>query len=98
MDIIACALFLVLIASMGGVRSDKLRKQLIGYTRIALPVYVFFFAVDRLYQWYRFGSIFTTYLGTFTQQMRARYPSLPGNFPWTTPWRQGILGPLITPE
>jgi hypothetical protein len=98
MDIVACGLFLLLIAGMEGVRRGELRHRLASFTRIGLPVYVFFFAVDRLYQWYRFGSIFTTYLGTFTQQMRARYPSLPGNFPWTTSWRQGILGPLITPE
>jgi hypothetical protein len=54
--------------------------------------------MDRLYQWYRYGSIFNTYLGVQAQQFRARYRDLPANFPWSTPWRQGILGPLVTPE
>ena len=98
MDIIACGLFLLLIAGMEGVRRGELRQRLASFTRIGLPIYVFFFAMDRLYQWYRYGSIFTTYMGIFAQQMRASDPGLPGNFPWTTSWREGILGPLITPE
>jgi hypothetical protein len=28
----------------------------------------------------------------------ARDPSLPPNYPWTTPFHQGFLGPLIAPE
>jgi hypothetical protein len=98
MDIIACGLFLLLIAGMEGLCRGELRQRLASFTRIGLPVYVFFFAMDRLYQWYRYGSIFTTYVGIFAQQMRASDPRLPGNFPWTTSWWEGILGPLITPE
>jgi hypothetical protein len=98
MDIIACGLFLLLIVGMDGVRGSKLRQQLSSFTRIALPVYAIFFAIDRLYQWYRYGSIFNTYLGVFAQQLKERNDDLPAKFPWTTPWHEGILGPLITPE
>jgi hypothetical protein len=98
MDIIACGLFLLLIVGMEGVRESSLRQRLASFTRVVLPVYVFFFAMDPLYQWYRYGSIFNTYAGIFAQQMREREPDLPAKFPWTTPWHEGILGPLITPE
>jgi hypothetical protein len=97
MDIMACGLFLLLIVVMGGVRGSKLRL-LSNWVRLAPAVYAFFFAMDRLYQWYRYGSIFNTYLGVFVQQLKERNGDLPAKFPWTTPWREGILGPLITPE
>jgi hypothetical protein len=98
MDIIACGLFLLLIVGLEGVPGSKLRQRLSSYMRIALPAYAFFFAIDRLYQWYRYGSIFHTYLGVFAQQLKERNDDLPAKFPWTTPWHEGILGPLITPE
>ena len=98
MDIIACGLFLVLILGLDRGPGRKPHQWLSSCTRIALPVYAFFFAIDRVYQWYRYGSVFNTYLSIFAQQMRERDDSLPARFPWTTPWREGILGPLFTPE
>jgi hypothetical protein len=47
-------------------------QRLFSFARIALPIYAFFFAMDRLYQWYRYGSIFNTYVGIFAQQLRQR--------------------------
>ena len=63
-----------------------------------MPCYAFFFAIDRAYQYYRFGSVFNTYLSIFGEQQKQLDPSLPANFPWSTPWRVGLLGPLITRE
>lgn len=98
LDIVACGLFLLLIVTMEGVRGSALRQRFSSYAVIALPIYGFFFSMDRLYQWYRYGSIYNTYLDVFARQMKERNPDLPANFPWTTPWPKGILGPLITPE
>jgi len=98
MDLVACGVFLLVIVSSEGIRVSTVRQRLFSFVRIALPIYTFFFAMDRLYQWYRYGSIFTTYLGIFAQQLKERDPHLPAEFPWTTPWHEGIRGPLITPE
>lgn len=98
MDVVACGVLLLAIVGFEGMDGGNLRRRLFSFAQTALPIYTFFFAIDRLYQWYRYGSIFNTYAGIFAQQMKERNPGLPMNFPWTTPWHEGIRGPLITPE
>jgi hypothetical protein len=66
--------------------------------KTALPIYVFFFFIDRLYQFYRFGSWTNTYVHYFAVEHRMLDPTLPANYPWTTPFYKGFLGPLISPE
>ena len=36
------------------------------YVKTALPVYAVFLLIDRLYQYYRFGSFFNTYVHYFS--------------------------------
>ena len=59
---------------------------------------MFFLIVDRLYQFYRFGSFTNTYVSLFAKEQRLADPSLPGNFPWSTPFLEGVLVPLFKPE
>jgi hypothetical protein len=54
--------------------------------------------IDRVYQFYRFGSFTNTYVTVFAQEYRQRDPTLPANFPWSTPFHTGILGALFQPE
>ncbi len=70
------------------------------YIATALPVYLFFGLLDRLYQVYRFGfaSIFVTYITIIGRETRMRNPSLPPNYPFETPWHVGFFGALFTPE
>ncbi len=98
MDIAAAALFVVLVLWLKGFRGRDLLARLYGYARVAGPSYAVFLLVDRIYQYYRFGSFFNTYVSLAAEQQRKFNPSLPPNFPWTTPLREGFLGPLITPE
>jgi hypothetical protein len=98
MDIAAAALFVVLVLWLNGFRGRDLMARLYGYARVAGPSYAVFLLVDRIYQYYRFGSFFNTYVSIAAEQQRKFNPSLPPNFPWTTPLREGFLGPLITPE
>jgi hypothetical protein len=98
MDIAAAALFIVLVLWLKGFRGRELLARLYGYARVAGPSYAAFLLVDRIYQYYRFGSFFNTYVSIAAEQQRKLNPSLPANFPWTTPLREGFLGPLITPE
>src|SRR5579872_5706995 len=71
---------------------------MVSYCKVALPVYTFFFLIDRWYQFYRFGMFSGTYLPLFAQEMRAQDPTLPSNFPWSTPFHEGFLGALFKPE
>ena len=54
--------------------------------------------VERLYNFYRFGSLTETYLPIFARESRLQDPTLPANFPWSTPFHEGVLGALFKPE
>ncbi len=98
MDLIAAGVFLLLVVWFEGVRGRALWQRLIAYCKIAAPVYLSFLALDRAYQFYRFGSFTNTYVTIFAREERQIDPSLPANFPWSTPLHVGVLGALFKPE
>jgi hypothetical protein len=98
MDITAAALFVLLVLWMKHIRGRELLARLGCYVRVAVPCYAVFLVLDRTYQYHRFGSFFNTYLTLVAEQQRKLDPGLPPDFPWNTPLRQGVLGPLITAE
>ncbi|HXY16318.1 MAG TPA: hypothetical protein VEI26_17640 [Terriglobales bacterium] len=99
LDLIAGGLF-VLLALLWGqdLRGRRLWDRLLSYTKTAAPIYAVFLLIDRLYQFYRFGSFFNTYISVVAKEYRSLNPALPANYPWETPFHVGFLGPLITPE
>jgi len=98
MDLLAGGAFLFLVLWFERVRGQALWQRFLTYVRTALPVYGVFLLADRLYQYYRFGSFFNTYMQVFAQERQHLDPSLPPNYPFETPFHVGFLGPLITPE
>jgi hypothetical protein len=68
------------------------------YCKITVPVYAFFAIVERLYSFYRFGSLIQTYIPIFARESRLQDPTLPANFPWSTPFHEGVLGALFKHE
>jgi hypothetical protein len=98
LDLVAAGIFLLLVLWFERVRGRELWQRFVAYCKVAAPVYVFFFAVDRLYQFYRFGSFTNTYVSLFAKEQRLADPTLPANFPWSTPFFEGVLGPLFKPE
>jgi hypothetical protein len=98
LDLLAGALFLLLVLWFEGVRGRPLWDRCRSYIVTALPVYVFFGLLDRLYQFYRFGSFFNTYITVIGRETRLRDPSLPPNYPFETPLHTGLFGALFTPE
>jgi hypothetical protein len=98
LDLLAGGFFLLLVLWFESVRGRQLWERVLSYIRTALPVYAFFLLLDRLYQCYRFGSFFNTYIHFFGVERRMLDPSLPANYPFETPFRVGFLGPLITAE
>jgi hypothetical protein len=98
LDLIAVGVFLLLVVCFEGIRRRELWRRVVDYGKVAAPVYLFFLLVDRAYQFYRFGSFTNTYVSLFAQEYRQRDPTLPANFPWSTPFHVGFLGPLLQPE
>src|SRR5215469_7496340 len=98
LDLMAGGVFLLLILWLESAGKHEFSKRFVEYAKLALPIYAFFLFCDRLYQFYRFGNWTTTYVHYFTLEHRLEDPSLPANYPWSTPFHKGFLGPLISPE
>ena len=98
LDLVAGGVFLFLVTWFERVRGRELGQRLVAYCKVAAPVYAVFLMIDRLYQFYRFGSFTNTYLPLFAREQRLQDPTLPANFPWSTPFHEGFLGALFKPE
>jgi len=98
LDLMAAGAFILLVLWFEQVRGRHLGQRLLAYCRVAVPLYAFFLLVDRLYQFYRFGSFTNTYVSLFAKEQRLQDPTLPANFPWSTPFVEGFFGPLFKPE
>jgi hypothetical protein len=98
LDLIAVGVFISLSVWLEGVRGQHFWQRLIAYCKLAAPVYLLFLTFDRAYQYYRFGSFTDTYVTVFAREYRILDPTLPANFPWSTPFRVGFFGPLFQPE
>jgi hypothetical protein len=98
LDLLAGACFLVLVLWFEQTRGRTLWERFLAYAKTSLPIYGAFFLIDRVYQYYRFGSFFNTYVHYFAVEHRLLDPSLPANYPFETPFHVGLLGALITPE
>jgi hypothetical protein len=98
LDLLAGALFLLLVLWFEGVRGRDLWNRCRNYIAIALPVYLFFGLLDRLYQFHRFGTFLHTYITFIARETRMMNPLLPPNYPFETPWHVGFFGALFKPE
>ncbi|MGB9405956.1 MAG: hypothetical protein WCA89_00360, partial [Terracidiphilus sp.] len=98
LDLLAGALFLLLVLWLEGIRGQALWNRCRAWMATALPVYAFFGLLDRLYQYYRFGSFFNTYMSVFAHEALKRDSTLPANYPFETPFHVGFFGALFAPE
>jgi len=98
LDLIAAGIFLLALLWFEPADGRALRSPLLVYCKITIPVYAFFAILERLYSFYRFGSFTQTYLPIFARESRLQDPTLPANFPWSTPFHEGVLGALFKPE
>ena len=96
LDLLAGGLFVLLALGASGERLFWRRMR--SYFANAIPVYLGFALIDRLYQFYRFGSFTNTYLGIFAREMRQRDPSLPLGYPFEKPFHSGFFGALFAPH
>jgi len=97
-DVISAGVFLLMVLLFERVTIKDSWSRTLSYSKLAIPVYAVFALIERLYSYHRFGSFTQTYLPIFAREMKAQDPTLPANFPWSTPLHEGILGPLFKPE
>jgi len=98
LDLIAGGLFLVFVLWFEQTPGRAFWSRLITYCKVAIPIYGSFAIIERLYSFYRFGSLTQTYIPIFARESRLQDPTLPPNFPWSTPFHAGVLGALFKPE
>jgi len=98
LDLIASGMFLLLILWFEAAVKPRLWNGFVEYVKIASPIYVLFLLIDRVYQFYRFGTWTDTYVRYFTLEHRLHDPSLPAKYPWETPFHAGFWGALASPE
>jgi hypothetical protein len=98
LDLAAGCIFIVVYLVVTGTDRTAWKERAREFLKVAVPCLLPFIVIDRLYQFYRFGSIFDTYYHLLGIQQKAIYPSLPANFPYSTPFLVGALGPLFSPE
>ena len=98
LDLIAVGVFLLAVLWFERTSWREMGNTFLAYCKAAAPIYAFFLLIDRVYQFYRFGSFTNTYVSLFAKEQRLQDPTLPLNFPWSTPFLEGFLGPLFKPE
>jgi hypothetical protein len=101
LDLLAGGFFVLLVLLFqrtNGHVGRELWRQCRIYLATALPVYAFFGLLDRLYQFYRFGSFFNTYVSVVAKETLARHPDWPKTYPFETPFHVGFFGALFAPE
>jgi len=98
LDLLIGGVFLLLVLWFEGAGKKDVWRKFVTYAKSALPVYIAFFGMDRLYQFHRFGTWTDTYVHYFALEHRLHDPTLPTKYPWETPFHVGFLGPLFSPE
>ena len=98
LDLIAAGIFLFAVLWFERRLTVGLWQRVLAYCKIAVPIYICFAIAERLYSYYRFGSFLHSYIPIFARESRMQDPSLPANFPWSTPFHEGVLGALFKPE
>jgi hypothetical protein len=82
-------------AQAAGGQLDWWRK-LRPVVMVGLPILLAAVAIDRLYQFHRFGDFFGTYINLFAQEQRRLKPALPPDFPFSGRFSTGFFGPFVS--
>src|SRR5579883_3431905 len=77
---------------LAGAYGGRWKRFLAAY----LPPVLAALAIDRWYQWMRFGEFFSTYISVFGRQ--ARPPGAPASFPFSYPFWQGFGGTFFSAD
>lgn len=93
------ALWLLQRPAAGGTPGERLRRlRLPQLFLVALPVVALGLLADRWHHFQRFGTWTGTYVGLFAVEWRKLHPDLPAAFPFAGDFREGFLGPFLSPD
>jgi hypothetical protein len=98
LDLLAGVGFVLLILWFEGTDGRAFRSRMRTYAFTAVPVFCGFGLLDRLYQFYRFGSFTNTYVSVVAKEALQRHPDWPKSYPFETPFHVGFFGALFAPE
>jgi hypothetical protein len=98
LDLLAGVAFVLLVLLFDRARHGEIANRCRSYAAIAVPVFCFFGLLDRLYQFYRFGSFNNTYVSVVAHETLQRHPDWPKAYPFETPFHIGFFGALFAPE
>ena len=96
LDLLAGGAFVLLILWFE--RAPDFWPRIRTYATTAIPVFCFFGLLDRVYQFYRFGSFTNTYVSVVKHETLLRHPDWPKTYPFETPFHDGFVGALFAPE
>lgn len=74
-----------------------LSRRLVSALKVGVPIFLGFVLIDRLYEFYRFGSLSSNYIMLWGEAERRRHPGLPTSFPFSTNFVAGFIGPFFSP-
>ena len=74
------------------------RSVIVAFGKYVIPFLIMAVAIDRIYQFDRFGTWTDTYQDRRELQQLALHPEMPPNWPWTTPFWDGVHLLLISPK
>ena len=74
------------------------RSVIAAFGKYVIPFLIMAFAIDRIYQFDRFGTWTDTYLDRRELQQLALHPETPPNWPWINPFWDGVHLLLISPK
>jgi hypothetical protein len=98
LDLLAGIAFVLLVLWFDKAPATQFWNRCRSYAATAVPVFCFFGLLDRLYQFYRFGSFTNTYVSVVAHETLQRHPDWPKVYPFETPFHIGFFGALFTPE
>ncbi len=98
LDLLAGVIFVPLVLWFEHVHLPALWSRIRSYATVAVPVFCVFGFLDRVYQFYRFGSFTNTYVGVVARETLARHADWPKTYPFETPFHVGFFGSLFAPE
>lgn len=64
---------------------------------VAIPWLLLALAIDRWWQWIRFGTLKGTYYSVFKEWATTHFENLPAGFPFSVPFSEGFWGQLSSP-
>jgi hypothetical protein len=98
LDLLAGVAFVLLVLAFDRALRPSFFARCRAYAAVGMPVFCFFGLLDRLYQFYRFGSFTNTYVSIVTKEALARHPDWPRTYPFSGPFHEGFFGALFAPE